>query len=209
LLVLTGMGEEKARQASKLVLDKYPVSAVISTGFGGALNEKTKIGDIVVCSRLVCGEDPVREQNHKKVLESDIRLVSISRKTLEDSGTGFITGAGVTVPYVSSTPENKLALGKQFEADMVEMESYWIGKIAAEKKLPFIEVRSIFDGVQDDLSLLSRIIPPDGKVKPMTALADVISHPERMKTLAYYAGNAKKAGRNLTVFLRKLIDEMS
>jgi nucleoside phosphorylase len=204
LLILTGVGKENAWQAAELVLAKYPVSALISTGCGGALNEKTKVGDIVVCSRLLNGEDPLLERDSEETLESNLQLLAASIKTLEDGRMGFITGTGVTVPFVSSTPENKLALGKKFGADIVEMESYWIAKLATEKKLPFIEVRSIFDSLKDDLSLLSEIMSKS-KVRKVTALTNCISHPKRIKIMSHLASNAKIAERNLAVFLSRLI----
>jgi adenosylhomocysteine nucleosidase len=204
LLILTGVGKENARQATELVLGKYPVSVLISAGFGGALNEKTKVGDIVVCSRLINGEEPVPEQDSKETLESNLQLLEALIKTLEDGGMGFIIGTGVTVPFVSSTPENKLALGKKFRADMVEMESYWIAKFAADKKLPFIEARSIFDSLKDDLSLLSEIMS-NSKVRKMAALANCISHPKRIQMMSSLASNAKIAEKNLAVFLSRLV----
>jgi adenosylhomocysteine nucleosidase len=207
LLILTGVGKENARQATEMALGKYPVSVLISAGFGGALNEKTKVGDIVVCSRLINGEDRVPEQDSKEILESNLQLLAASKKTLEDGGMGFIIGTGVTVPFVSSTPENKIALGTQFGADMVEMESYWIAKLAADRKLPFIEVRSIFDSLKDDLSLLSEIMSKS-KVRKMTALANCISHPKRIQMMSHLASNAKIAERNLAVFLSRLITEI-
>jgi adenosylhomocysteine nucleosidase len=205
LLVLTGMGKEKARRAAEMVLGKYPVSLLISTGFGGGLNEKTAVGDIVVCSRLLNGEAPPR---NCEVLESDPRFVSASRKILEKAGPGFLIGTGVTVPFLSSTPENKKELGKQYEADMVEMESYWIAGIAAERKLPFLEVRSISDSVEDDLSFLSRIVSNSGKIRPMSAAANVISHPEMIQTMARFAGKAKKAAKSLAAFFDEFMKEI-
>jgi hypothetical protein len=100
-----------------------------------------------------------------------------------------------------------LALGKQYSADLVEMESYWIGRIAADRKLPFLEARSIFDSVRDDLSLLTQILS-EGRRNPVLAAANCILHPEGIRTLAYYAGNSKKAARGLAVFVSRLIKEI-
>lgn len=205
LLVLTGVGKKNALKAVQLVLEKYPASAIISTGFGGALNEKTRVGDIVVCSSLYNGEAPPL---NNESLESDSQLVSASQKTLVNAGSGFLIGTGVTVPFVSSTPENKISLGKQYQADTVEMESYWIAGIAADRKLPFLEARSISDSVQDDLSFLTRIVSGSGKIKPMSAAACLISHPESIKKIRQLDGNAKKAERSLALFLGKLIKEI-
>ena len=55
VLVLTGVCKRRAQQAVETVLEKYPITTMISTGFSGALNHKTTIGDIVVYSELGCG----------------------------------------------------------------------------------------------------------------------------------------------------------
>lgn len=208
LLVLTGVGKERAQKAVELALEKYPVTALISTGFGGALNDKTKTGDIVVCSKLICEEEHLGELSVNRNVESDSLLTSACVKSLNETGLRFIVGNGITIPLVSQTPETKSELGKKFTADMVDMESYWIGQRAIENKLPFVAVRSIFDSLEDDLSPLTKVVSSEGKIKFAAFFSSVISHPGRISNMIYYAGNARKARRNLTIFLDRFLEEI-
>jgi adenosylhomocysteine nucleosidase len=208
LMVLTGVGRERAQKAVELALEKYPITSLISTGFGGSLNCKTKAGDIVVCSRLGCGEEPMGELSSNRSVESDSALKSACVKSLNETGLRFIIGNGITMPLISQTPESKSELGKKFTADIVDMESYWIGQIAIENKLPFIAVRSIFDSLEDDLSPLEQIISLEGKIKVIPFLSGVISHPGRIKNIAHYAGNARKAKSNLATFILRFLEEI-
>jgi adenosylhomocysteine nucleosidase len=47
-LVQTGMGKERAENATQFILERYPVTAIISLGFAGALAPELRIGDVVV-----------------------------------------------------------------------------------------------------------------------------------------------------------------
>ena len=82
LLVLTGMGKERALRATEFVLRKYPVTILISTGFGGALNDKTATGDIVVYSGTVCGDGKIAGAYAEGSCLSDPGLVSTALLSL-------------------------------------------------------------------------------------------------------------------------------
>jgi nucleoside phosphorylase len=205
LLVLTGVGKEHTEKTVKMVLDRYNVSGLVSTGFSGALNSKTRAGDIVVYAALDCGEKDGAAPHSNTPLQADSNLLSSSKKSLEETKLRFIVGNGITIPFICKTPEAKFALGKEFEADSVDMESYWIGLMAAERNLPFITVRSIFDLAADDLTLLSQIAS-GRRAKRIKAVSHIVSHPGQIISLARYARNAARAERNLAVFLRRLLE---
>lgn len=205
LLVLTGMGKECARKTTELVLENFPVSVLLSTGFGGALNDKTVAGDIVVYSKLSC--EGSRAGALAKDLRSDENLVSIASRSINGTKVRSLLGTGVTVSRIYDTPESKYQLGRDFLADVIDMESYWIGQIAMERKIPFLAVRSIFDTLRDDLSLLHHITA-EGRIRPFKALGYFVCHPEQLKQTANYSTSYRKAGRNLATFLCKLTKEI-
>ena len=47
-------------------------------------------------------------------------------------------------------------------ATAVDMESYWIGKAAVERGLPFLSIRAISDSLTAQLPPLERFIDGDG-----------------------------------------------
>ena len=204
LLVVTGVGRRRAQQAVRTVLERYPLKAMVSTGLSGALSRKTCVGDIVVYSGLGFKDETREGNNLENILTPDPDLLSLSTKLLRETGLAFITGRGVTLENVCAAPEAKEALGREFEAESVDMESYWLALAAEEKKIPFITVRSILDEVQDDLTCLTRI-STDGKINQGAAAAYILKHPGQIKEMAYYARCAKKAEKNLALFLEKLV----
>ena len=196
LLVLTGVGKEKAERVTDWVLSQYPLELVISTGFAGALNGKTQVGDIVVYSRLKWGAEEV---------DCDPDLVSQAMICKAGSPFKSIQGIGVTIDDVCATAESKHRLGSKFAADLVDMESYWIGRIAVGKGIPFLGVRTVFDAVHDDLTLIGRITS-GGKIVYWKALKEIIFHFGRLKDLTCYYRNYLKAAQSLAQFMGQLMD---
>jgi adenosylhomocysteine nucleosidase len=206
ILVLTGVGKNRAQEAAKIVFENYPVTAMVSTGFSGSLNNKTRVGDIIVYSGLACGEKGFGLSDSNGFLRPDPKLLEVSFKILKDTGLRSVVGNGVSLLTVCKTPEAKNTLGKEFTADSVDMESYWLGHAAKERNVPFITVRSIFDSVQDDLSFLSQI-SSNGKIKKGSALVYFITHPGQTQEINHLSRNSRLAGKKLALFLQRLIEE--
>jgi adenosylhomocysteine nucleosidase len=201
LLVLTGVGQEKAKNALNGVLAQYPICLIMSIGFGGALNDKTNAGDIVVYSKLRRGESSKDRYTVEEDLECDAKLVTQAMSCLEGSEFRLIKGQGVTADDLCATPASKCSLGRQYQADIVDMESYWIGKIAAEKGLPFIAIRSVFDALRDDLSVLEQITLKR-KIVAKEVLKQILLHPGQSIRLYH---NYRKAAKNLALFVDALV----
>jgi nucleoside phosphorylase len=204
LLVLTGVGKKRAQKAVKAALERYPVKTMVSTGFSGALSGNTRVGDIVVYSGLGFKDDAKGNKRLESTLTPDSDLMSLSIKLLNETGLPFISGRGLTLETVCSSPEAKKALGQEFEAESVDMESYWLAITARENRIPFITVRAIFDELKDDLTCLTRI-STDGKIDQGAAAWQALKHPWQIKEMAHYARCARKAEKNLTVFLSRLV----
>jgi adenosylhomocysteine nucleosidase len=143
LLVRSGVGRQRADRASRFLFDHYPVTAVVSFGFAGALNGSLRIGDVVACSSMICSD-----RSYGPRCSSDSALVSAARSCSEP---GLSCGVGVTAPRLVASRSAKIALLETSEADIVDMESYWIGVVAAENGVPFVAVRSVSDSATDSL----------------------------------------------------------
>jgi adenosylhomocysteine nucleosidase len=202
-LVATGVGKERALAAVEHVLEGYPVSKVISTGFAGALNDKTNAGDVVIASRL----EVEKAKPDERQLIADSNLVMAAQRIQDGKGFRALAGTGVTVGEVCATPTAKRQICANFKADFVDMESYWIGRAAAEKNLPFLTVRAVSDSVLDDLSFIGEVTS-EGRVLPGKIVRRFISHPGDLPRAVGLSAQIGKAGRNLAWFLDRLIDEI-
>lgn len=209
LLVQTGIGKKRAERATELVLERYPVTALVSFGFGGALTEEAKAGDIVLCSALYCGNNHVHDDTGSGgPCYSDINLISVAAKALAGSQVGLLQGNSVTVDSVVSEPEAKQVLGKIFSAQVVDMESYWIGRVASAKQVPFLAVRAVSDTVADRLPPFGRLLDSNGTWRRKSATLYFLIRPRQLVNLCILYRNARKAGNNLSHIVPCLIPKL-
>jgi adenosylhomocysteine nucleosidase len=182
LLVNSGVGRRRALNASKSVLEHYPVTAIVSLGFGGALKPGCKTGDMFVCSSMIHANNPAGTRH-----QPDDRLLTIAQDCRLNC---LYSGAGVTSDKLIATPEAKRNLRELSAADIVDMESYWIAQLARENGIPFITGRAVSDAEKDTFPNLP-------SYEWRNAAKYFIWHP--MQAWYLYRG-MKRARRSLTKF---------
>jgi adenosylhomocysteine nucleosidase len=199
LLAQTGIGQIKAEAATRFLLENYPVSAFISFGFAGALLPDLEVGDLIVCERLHCGYAPAGGEP----LHSDPELlVRISRCRCAATP---VLGSSVTVRRLVAETEAKKALGIAFRAQVVDMEGYWIARLAAAWQIPFLAVRAVSDTLTQSLPRFDRYLSPDGELSRGRAMFYSLFHPYELAKLWRLYLNGRRASANLTDLLGGLI----
>jgi adenosylhomocysteine nucleosidase len=188
LLAKSGVGRQCVERACRSLLDRYPVTAIISFGFAGALNPGLTVGDIVACSSILASREL-----HGPDCTCDAVLLSTAQSC---KSPGSSRGIGVTAPGLVASRFQKNALFVSSGADIVDMESYWIGVMAAENRVPFISVRAISDSAADSL--------PD---LPSWTWRHVVPHFafHPAQAVSLYRGVAK-ARRSMNDFLNRMIE---
>ena len=197
LLVQTGMSKERAESATKSVLDHYPVTAVVSLGFAGGLNPELDIGDVVLCSTLYCKNGSNQDDPEVEPCISDANLITLASTCLDDIEAECLVGSGVTVLELDSDPQKQQELAEIYHADVVEMESYWIARIASDRGIPFIAVRSISDR-GNDVQPFDQILAPDGSLLWREAAVSFTIHPHYLIKVFNLYLQVRVAHRNLT-----------
>jgi adenosylhomocysteine nucleosidase len=208
LLVQTGMGKERAENATRFALKHYPVKTIISLGFAGGLAPEPSIGDVVVCSTLLSGSGMEQKEDRLEPLAPDANLLSLASQVCWDLGTRFCLGSGVTVPELDSNRQKMEQLGVTFKAHIVDMESYWIARIASDAMIPFIAIRAISDNIQNSVQPFDQILSSDGKLLPGKAIFTFLSHPQYLVNVFTLYRNSRLAKRNLTDFVGRLVSKI-
>ena len=205
VLVQTGIGKERAETATKFILEHYPVTTMISLGFAGALTEGLKIGDIILCSTIYCGNGQINRGPWQESLRSDTSLVSLASQGRGVTTAGLYRGSSVTVAEPASSSKAKQDLSKAFPAEVVDMESYWIARIASTRHIPFIAIRAISDTMQDSLIPFDQILDSNGKWRLKKVALYFLSHPQHVIRLLALLKNARQAMRSLTTLVDYLV----
>lgn len=157
VLVECGVGKVNAARVTQIMIDKYNPDYIINVGTAGGLNLDLKVEDIVIAKRLVQHDfDISGAGNYEKgeicglgkYFDSDEYLVKLCEDTAEefnDSSFDLKVGTVATGDWFASNPEKALAIGKEFEADCIEMEGAAIAQVCTIEKVPFVVIRGISD----------------------------------------------------------------
>lgn len=193
LLVRTGVGGERASEAAEMVLAAERVEAVISMGFAGALQAELQAGELVLCREVhLHGE----ESPPGPATKSDERLLSLASAALDEAGLPFRQGDSLTVRRVVATAREKREMAHL--GRIVEMESYWVGKIAREKGVPFLTIRAISDTADQDLTGWLDLINSSGRLRWRRAALRLLAAPSRLGAVLHAGQNFCRAEQALT-----------
>jgi 5'-methylthioadenosine/S-adenosylhomocysteine nucleosidase len=209
LLTQTGMGRQRAEEATRGILECYDVTALVSFGFAGALAPHLKVGDVVVCSTQHCSTGSSQKATRPKSYQAADSLLRLAEAALEESALRHCTGSGVTVPQVVCSPQERQELSTAYGAQIVDMESYWVARIAADCRIPFVAVRAVSDTERDTLPPLDgTMMPLDGEWQWGKAITHFLRHPQHLAALHGLARNARAARGSLTVFADCLVSKL-
>lgn len=184
LLAANGPGRQNAAQAVTLAARQFQLSAVVSTGYAGALDRKLRVGDIFLAD---------------KVIEFQSRLEYAVR--LPECGLAKGVGTLLTVDEVIQQERAKSRL-HELGAGAVDMEASAVAAEADRHNLPFYCVRSISDEVDTRFEIdFNRARRGDGTFSGWRIAAQAGLHPARWRNLVQLRRNAREASMALGAFL--------
>jgi futalosine hydrolase len=183
VLMNSGIGKVNAAHSTTYLIEKYPVSAIINIGVGGAYpGSGLKIGDIALASKEIYGDEGVIDAQGWDGLETiGIPLVKVGKKRyfneyplnsippslfkgekrMPGCNNKITSGNFVTVSAVSGTQKRARELERRFNALCENMEGAAVAQVCTLYKIPVFEIRGISNitGIRDkrkwDLQLAS------------------------------------------------------
>jgi len=209
MLVQTGIGKERAEAATRLVLDRYPAVTLVSMGIAGALTDGLRAGDVFICTELGCSVQREQPGTAAECVYSDNGLVALASQALTDKKIRFVRGKSISALEVVIDPGSKQSLGSIHEAGVVDMESFWVARIAAERCVPFLGIRVISDTSQDRIPDFGRFTRANGSLKAKEACFYFAKHPAHFIYMMRMSRNVARAKGNLRLVLDSFIDRVS
>ena len=186
-VILTGMGQEFARQAAKRSFGYRP-DMCISTGLAGSLLNEHRTGDVLVARLVSEVGEPVAVASHRELLST---AVDCGARQIERMATSKILVARA---------EQKRQLASQAEA--VEMESYTILAEAARCGVPAVAIRAISDTADFEMPYnFGDALDSKGQVRMSGIAAQVLRRPSGLPALLKLARDSRFAARRLADFL--------
>ncbi|MBN1921440.1 MAG: hypothetical protein JW892_09360 [Anaerolineae bacterium] len=199
LLAITGMGRARAEAAAVAVFEHAPVTAVLSIGFSGALSTALEVGDLILASSLLALSDFGSDDTALPPYPPDSTLLHAATASLRAASQRVIIGQTFTAPAVISTPGEKQALHDRTGAIAVDMESYWIARLAATHGLPFLVLRVISDALHDPLPPFEQFLDVDGALHIHQLATCLLRNPRNLSLLIRTARHSGHARRALTM----------
>jgi len=196
-LLETGDGAIRAAQAldRRLSADEPLPDVVIITGFCGALVPSLSRGEVVSATDLIStdADPPARMQpDGAWTARADSRGARRAR---------FCCSR----PLVSDRA-SRAALHDRTGADVVDLESVALARVAAAHDRPFIVIRAITDSIDDELHpLVLAAMRPDGSVSKAAVIGAAILRPWHLPGLLRLAAAARRAAEAAWVHVSRLV----
>ena len=158
VFVQSGIGKVNAAITATLLIEKFKVSEVIFSGVAGSLDERLKVGDVVIGRDIVQHDVDATAFGYKMgqipqmkewAFESDEELVE-KAGNINDFDHRIFFGRILTGDQFVSKKDVKIRLGKDFEALCVDMESGAVAQVCTRLGVKFLIIRSISDSITDE-----------------------------------------------------------
>ena len=198
-LLALGVGKDCARIAAEMTIKCYRPDLIISAGFGGALQDKINVGDIVIGTEVLdmTGDDG-----------KDVRWRSVlparqppAFATTSIAGCPLHAGKVLTTDDLILKATRKARIGQATGALTVDMETSAVAAVAAAHDTGFLAVRCITDNSHDNLPGEFNDFFVLGQLQPARIVAAIVRRPRLVLDLARLGYRARRAGSTLARFL--------
>lgn len=169
----------KEKLAAHLGVTKYDALFII--GLAGALSPELKTGEVIFYDTCFVfrpefgTSDELPKSDQAGVC--DFQVSSSLRQLLMQEGIACMFGAGLTLDFMVTTPEEKLAMGESYGAAAVDMESYDVITISTQCGLPVIVLRVILDEATQKTPDFNLALDTAGRMNYARALFSMLLRP--------------------------------
>jgi adenosylhomocysteine nucleosidase len=195
-LLDTGEGPRNAEHALRAWLSGQRARAVINVGLAGALSASLQAGDIVIAHKIR-GDAGLFNASVSPLFQTAARLSNIR------------IGTAVTVDEIVCKATDKRRLAESLgvnETAWVDMESAAIAAVCDELQMPYLIVRAISDGFDEDLPVdFNRCRDASGRVSSRRVVQAALARPRAFKGLLELKRRADLCAGNLAAFIRQLL----
>jgi adenosylhomocysteine nucleosidase len=139
VIVEGGVGQKAAGRATVESIKFYQPKWVLSAGFAGGLNESLRRGHIVMADEVV--------NSAGEKISIDLRL---DRESLAATK-GLHVGRLLSVDAIIREPSERRQLAEKHAAIACDMETFAVAAACQKQGVPFLAIRIISDGVDDEL----------------------------------------------------------
>ncbi|MBI5788127.1 MAG: hypothetical protein HZA78_04640 [Candidatus Schekmanbacteria bacterium] len=208
MLVQGGVGQNMAETVRNLS-NSFRIQVMVSAGFAGSINPGVGVGDLIIGRRIL--HTTQEEFNGEIEIDSthacDDVLVAMASRLSSAGGFKAHCGDVLCVNKVVSQATAKRQLGNCTSAICVDMESSIIAARAHELGIPFVAIRAISDGMDEDMEVSESVITKGGNINIPVAAYHLLSKPHQIPDMNRLRSQIKRAKRTLSKFFPDFITQ--
>jgi adenosylhomocysteine nucleosidase len=197
-VVLTGMGSRNAESALRCVLETHAPEIVLSAGFGGALYDGARIGEIVIASRVF------------HVTEAVVDSLELQNGDMIERLSGKLPvrrGSIATLEAWKKKAELRKILSGDFPFPVCDMETFGLAKLSLQENLRFFAIRSISDRRDEEIPHeLLGVSDESGRYRLGRALKLLLTNPRLIPDSIRLGMHARTAGKSLWQAVEYLLE---
>jgi nucleoside phosphorylase len=198
LIARTGEGSALARQTAETLLTAHSPGLLLSLGVAGALSGELRPGDLVA-ARTVLGEGG-------ETVDSDGRWLARALE-LPDVLSGTLLSVDRIIQSAEGKQRARASLGREGTA-VVDLEAASLAAAAAERGVPFLAVRAVSDGAEEDLPLdFESCRDREGRIRRWKVLGRALARPRSIAGLAELRRRVAGGAERLAAFTAGLLGE--
>ena len=159
VLAVCGVGKVFAAMCAQTMILRFGATKIINTGVAGTLSDKLSVCDIAVSDDVVQHDmdtsplgDPVGLISGLNIVHmpSDAALADAVCAAIEKTGGNWLRGTIASGDVFGADAAKKTYIRDNFGAIACEMEGAAIGHVCTVNHVPFVVIRAISDGGNED-----------------------------------------------------------
>ena len=204
-LVQSGIGLKRATDATRTLLATKHPQFLACFGIAGAVNADLQIGDVVVAHHTCLLEQGLSEQLQPLARISDTAWQAASQ-ALQAYGAHLLSGTAITTRGSQAV---KLQ-GKDLANPILEMETFGVARVAAEKGIALLSIRSISDGPESPIPFdLDGMMDEQYNLRIGKILSAILRQPKIIFKFKHLAQNSRKASDHAAIALLAILSQAS
>lgn len=140
-VVESGVGQQKAGQATEILIETFRPQRIVSAGYGGGLSKRLK-------RFTVCFPEIVRRESDGAVFDLS---EPIPRQLPKADGPILDKLGLLTTNFIVGMPNQKTGLNDATGCEIVDMETFSVAEVCRIRRVPFLAVRIILDTATEQL----------------------------------------------------------
>ena len=160
VIAYSKIGKVFSTLTATTMCEHFGAKKLLFSGVAGAISPKLKVGDLIVATKLSQHDLDITAFGHPfgyvpegaVFVEADKEMIELSKAVALEMGKSVVEGIIATGDQFVANEERKNWIGKEFNADALEMEGASVAVVCNALDVPFFILRAISDAADMDAS---------------------------------------------------------